>query len=174
MEYMRSMYFLLCWFYTKKEPKNDDINVFFNQFINANFDESKLTQKEKYDIAFAKLAMGNTLTIPYMSLSDLFRKDDTVKLIWNGSQIHAKAASIDEDFSSKKFYKYYFRKLKPCPFISQILNSLIPIAVVESVYGHLNNIEVDMIDGKTNFVDCPVPKPFKPKPGTTLVPTVCN
>ena len=31
-----------------------------------------------------------------------------------------------------------------------------------------------MIDGKTNFVECPAPKPFRPKPGTTLVPTICN
>jgi hypothetical protein len=84
--------------------------------------------------------MGNTLTIPYMSLSELFRKEHTVKMIWNGSQIHAKAAAIDEDFSSKKFYKYYFRKLKPCPFINQILNSLIPLAIVESLYGRLSNI----------------------------------
>lgn len=174
MEYMRSMYFLLCWFYTKKQPKIEDINVFYNQFINTNFDESKLTQKEKYDIAFAKLMMGNSLTIPYMSLSDLYRKEHTVKLIWNGSQIHAKASALDEDFSSKIFYKYYFRKLKPCPFISQILNSLIPISIVESVYGHLNNIQIDMIDGKTNFVDCPPPKPFRQKPGITLVPSVCN
>lgn len=74
MDYMRSMYFLLSWFYTKKEPKVEDINVFFNQYINTNFDESRFSQKEKYDIAFAKLAMGNTLTIPYMSLSELFRK----------------------------------------------------------------------------------------------------
>lgn len=31
-----------------------------------------------------------------------------------------------------------------------------------------------MIDGKTNFVDCPPPKPFRQKPGITLVPSVCN
>jgi len=74
--------------------------------------------------------MGNSLTIPYLSLNDLYRKEHTVKFIWNGSQIHAKAASIDEDFSSKKFYKYYFRRLKPCPYITQILNSLLPIAIV--------------------------------------------
>ena len=69
MDYMRSMFFMLCWFYTKKEAKVEDINNYFNQFINTNFDESKLTQKEKYDIAFAKLAMGNSLTIPYLSLN---------------------------------------------------------------------------------------------------------
>lgn len=133
-----------------------------------------MTQKEKYDIAYAKLAMGNTLSIPYHSLNDLYRKEHTVKFIWNGSQIHAKAAAIDEDFSSKKFYKYYFRRLKPCPFITQILNSLLPIAILESVYGKLNNIQIDMIEGKVNFVDCPPPKPFKPKEGITLVPAMCN
>jgi len=63
------MYYLISWFYTKREPKLDDINHYFSQFASTNFDESKLTQKEKYDIAFAKLAMGNTLTIPYMSLN---------------------------------------------------------------------------------------------------------
>lgn len=31
-----------------------------------------------------------------------------------------------------------------------------------------------MIDGKVNFVDCPPPTPFKPKPETTLIPTLCN
>ena len=174
MDYMRSMFYLICWFYTKKEAKLDDINNYFNQYINTNFDQSKLTQKEKYDIAFAKLGMGNTLTIPYLSPNELYRKEHTVKLIWNGSQIHAKAAAIDEDFNSKIFYKYYFRKLKPCPFISQILNSLIPIAIVESVYGRLNNIEIDMIEGKTDFVETPPPKPFQAQPGVTLVPSVCN
>lgn len=69
MEYLRSMYLLICWFFTKKEPKVEDINNYFNQFVNTNFDESQLTQKEKYDIAYAKLAMGNTLTIPYNSLN---------------------------------------------------------------------------------------------------------
>lgn len=174
MQYLRSMYTLLSWFYTKKQPKVQDVNNYFIQFANTNFDESKLTQKEKYDIAFAKLAMGNSLTIPYISLNELFRKQHTVKLIWNSSQIHAKSVALDEDFSSKKFYKYYFRKLKPCPFIVQILNSLLPVAILESVYGKLSNIEIDMIDGKINFADCPPPTPFKQRPGSTLVPSVCN
>lgn len=38
MEYLRSMYHLLSWFYTKKEPKVEDINNYFIQFANANFD----------------------------------------------------------------------------------------------------------------------------------------
>ena len=38
MEYLRSMYLLLSWFFTKKEPKIDDINNYFNQFVNTNFD----------------------------------------------------------------------------------------------------------------------------------------
>jgi hypothetical protein len=150
------------------------VNNYFAQFASTSFDESKLTQKEKYDIAFAKLAMGNSLTIPYNSLNELYRKEHTVKLIWNSSQIHAKSVALDEDFSSKKFYKYYFRRLKPCPFIGQILNSLLPVAILESVYGKLSNIEIDMIDGRISFVDCPVPTPFKPRPGMTLVPATCN
>ena len=81
---------------------------------------------------------------------------------------------MDEDFSSKKFYKYYFRRLKPCPFIIQILNSLLPVAILESVCGKLKNIEIDMIDGKIAFVDSPLPIPFKAKPGVTLVPSVCT
>jgi hypothetical protein len=39
--------------------------------------------------------MGNSLTIPYLSLNELYRKEHTVKLIWNGSQIHAKSVSLD-------------------------------------------------------------------------------
>lgn len=31
-----------------------------------------------------------------------------------------------------------------------------------------------MVDGKVGFVDCPPPTPFKPRPGSTLVPAVCN
>jgi hypothetical protein len=31
-----------------------------------------------------------------------------------------------------------------------------------------------MIEGKVNFVECPPPKPFKPRSGSTLVPTICN
>ena len=113
------------------------------------------------------LFLFSTLDQPHF-----YRKEHTVKLIWNGSQIHAKAAAINCDFSSKKFYKYYFRRLKPCSFITQILNSLLPIAILESVYGRLNNIQIDMIEGKVNFADCPPPKPFKPKEGVTLVPAV--
>jgi hypothetical protein len=93
-------------------------------------EEILLTQKDKYDIAYTKLAMGNIVTIPYLSLNDLYKKENTVRFIWNASQIHAKNAKIDEEVSSKKFYKHYFRKLKPCPFISQIINSLIPISVL--------------------------------------------
>lgn len=97
-----------------------------------------------------------------------------MKLIWNGSQIHAKSMSLDEDFSSKKFYKYYFRKLKPCPFITQIINSMIPMVILESVYGHLHNADIDMVEGKITSLDCPPPIPFKQRAGITLVPTSCN
>jgi hypothetical protein len=54
-----------------------------------------LTQKDKYDIAYTKLAMGNIVTIPYLSLNDLYKKENTVRFIWNASQIHAKNAKID-------------------------------------------------------------------------------
>jgi hypothetical protein len=105
--------------------------------------------------------MGNQLTIPYLSLNDLFKKEHTVKLIWNGSQLHAKINSLDEEINSKKFYKYYFRKLRPCPFISQIINSLIPITVLQNCYGNLKNCEIDMIEGKIQMVNCPPPIPLK-------------
>lgn len=82
--------------------------------------------------------------------------------------------SLDEEFNSKKFYKYYFRRLKPCPFISQILNALLPVAILESASGRLNNIQIDMVAGKVDFVDCPPPTPFQARPGTTLIPAVCN
>ena len=118
--------------------------------------------------------MGNLLTIPYISLNELYRKDYTVKFIWNASQIHAKSVSLDEEFNSKKFYKYYFRKLKPCPFISQILNALLPVVILESANGKLNNIQIDMVGGKVDFVDCPPPTPFQSRQGTTLIPAVCN
>lgn len=75
--------------------------------------------------------MGNNqFTIPYLSLSDLYRKEHTIKFIWNGSQIMAKRLTIEEEITSKKFYKYYYRKIKPCPFMVQILNSLIPLTIV--------------------------------------------
>lgn len=118
--------------------------------------------------------MRPSLTIPYMSLNDLYRREHTVKFIWYGSQLHAKAFGLDEDFSSKKFYKHYFRKLKPSPFIVQIINSIIPVAIIECVNGNLKNAEVNMIEGKIQSVDCPPPVPFKPKPGVTLVPANCN
>lgn len=75
--------------------------------------------------------MGNNkFTIPYLSLSDLYRKEHTIKFIWNGSQIMSKKFKIDEEVTSKKFYKYYYRKIKPCPFMAQILNALIPLTIV--------------------------------------------
>lgn len=58
-------------------------------------DEPVLSLKEKYDIAYTKLEMGNNqFTIPYLSLSDLYRKEHTIKFIWNGSQIMAKRLTI--------------------------------------------------------------------------------
>ena len=48
-----------------------------NQFIlhlGKPYEDASLSQKEKFDIAFTKLAMGNQLTIPYLSLNDLFKK----------------------------------------------------------------------------------------------------
>lgn len=51
--------------------------------------------KEKFDIAYTKLEMGNNqFTIPYLSLSDLYRKEHTIKFVWNGSQIMAKRLTI--------------------------------------------------------------------------------
>jgi hypothetical protein len=31
-----------------------------------------------------------------------------------------------------------------------------------------------MIEGRINFLDCPPPIPFKPKPNVTFVPNICN
>lgn len=60
----------------------------------------------------------------------------------------SKKFKIEEDVTSKKFYKYYYRKIKPCPFMAQILNSLIPLTIVEIAYGKHYNLEVDLISGK--------------------------
>lgn len=38
MEYLRAMYSLISWFYTKKEPAPEEINTHFAQFVNTNFD----------------------------------------------------------------------------------------------------------------------------------------
>lgn len=39
--------------------------------------------------------MGNNqFIIPYLSLSELYRKDHSIKFIWNGSQIMAKKLTI--------------------------------------------------------------------------------
>ncbi len=46
--------------------------------------------------------------------------------------------------------------------------------VLESVYGTLNNAEIDMVDGKVTNVECPLPIPFKARNNISLVPTVCN
>lgn len=94
-----------------------------------------LTDSEKYSIAFTKLAMGNQFKIPYLSLTDLYRKEHTIKFIWNGSQILARKLLIDEEITSKKFYKFYYRIIKPCPFTMQIINSLIPLMILENAYG---------------------------------------
>lgn len=118
--------------------------------------------------------MGNQFSIPYLSLSDLYRKEHTIKFIWNGSQILAKRLTIDEEITSKKFYKYYLRKIKPCPFMGQIINSLIPLSVLESVYNKINNFEVDMISGKFSPKECPPPKKLKAPNGVTLVPANSN
>ena len=130
MDFLRSLYFLISWFFVKKEVKIEEINNNFILYLNKAYDEPTLTQKEKYDIAYTKLAMGNQFTIPYLSLGDLYRKEHTIKFIWNGSQILAKKLTIEEEISSKKFYKYYYRIIKPCPFMAQVVNSLIPMAIV--------------------------------------------
>ena len=107
--------------------------------LHKHYEETDLSTDEQFNIIYSKLAMGNQLVIPYFSLSDLYRHEHTIKFIWNASQIHAKTLTFDEEVNSRKFYKFYFRKLKPCPFINQILNSLIPVAVVQSSYGTLKN-----------------------------------
>lgn len=96
MDYLKSLYYMVAWFFTKKEPKVDEISNQFILYLNKPYEDAALSQKDKFDIAFTKLAMGNQLTIPYLSLNDLFKKEHTVKLIWNGSQIHAKINTVDE------------------------------------------------------------------------------
>lgn len=88
--------------------------------------------------------------------------------------MHAKINSVDEEINSKKFYKYYFRKLRPCPFISQIINCMIPITVLQNCYGNLKNCEIDMIEGKIQMVNCPPPVPLRHDKNTKLVPENAN
>lgn len=174
MDFMRSLYFLIAWFFLKKELKAEEINNSFILYLGKTYDEPTLTQKEKYDIAFTKLAMGNQFVIPYLSLGDLYRKEHTIKFIWNGSQILAKKLTIEEEITSKKFYKYYYRIIKPCPFMAQIVNSLIPLAIVESICGRINNFEVDLIAGKIIPKDSPKPNKIKAPAGTTTIPSNSN
>ena len=65
-------------------------------YLSKAADEPNLSLKEKFDIAYTKLEMGNNqFTIPYLSLSDLYRKEHTIKFVWNGSQIMAKRLTIE-------------------------------------------------------------------------------
>jgi hypothetical protein len=74
MDYLKSLYYMISWFFTKKEPKTEEVNNNFILHLSKPYEDASLSQKEKFDIAFTKLAMGNQLTIPYLSLNDLFKK----------------------------------------------------------------------------------------------------
>ena len=58
--------------------------------------------------------------------------------------------------------------------MTQVVNSLIPIAVIQTMYGTIKNVEIDLIAGKFNTKEPPIPNKVKPSPGMTLVPTSCN
>ena len=118
--------------------------------------------------------MRNQFVIPYLSLGDLYRKEHTIKFIWNGSQILAKKRSVDEEISSKKFYKNYYGIIKPCPFMTQIINSLIPMTIMEALSSRVANCKVDLLGGKISSVECPKPRELKASPGMVLVPPHCN
>ena len=74
MDFMKSLYFLIGWFFTGKEIKFEEISNNFILYLKKKSDEPFLTDSEKFSIAFTKLAMGNQFKIPYLSLSDLYRK----------------------------------------------------------------------------------------------------
>ncbi len=55
MDFLRSLYFLLAWFFTKKEVKPEEITNNFTLYLNKASDEPTLSLKEKYEIAYTKL-----------------------------------------------------------------------------------------------------------------------
>lgn len=56
----------------------------------------------------------------------------------------------------------------------QILNSLIPLTIIEVAYGKINNSEVDLISGKIIPKECPPPKKLKASAGAVLIPVNSN
>ena len=58
--------------------------------------------------------------------------------------------------------------------MTQVVNSLIPIAVIQTIYGTIKNVEVDLIAGKFSPKEPPTPNKVKPSAGMTLVPANCN
>lgn len=45
MDYLRSLYYMIAWFFTKKEPKVDEINNQFILHLSKPYEDASLSQK---------------------------------------------------------------------------------------------------------------------------------
>ena len=114
--------------------------------------------------------MLSSITPPYGSLNELYKTEETVQFIWNASRLRAKIFGIDEEITSKKFYKFYNKKTRPCPFIVQQLTSHIPLAVISLMSKKNHNVNINGLEHTIDLGDCDKPLSNKPQTLQTVVP----
>ena len=95
--------------------------------------------------------------------------DLSVQFIWTASGLRAKIFGVEEEITKKKFFRFYNRKTRPCPFVHQIITSHIPLAIIAMLKKKSENVEVDVLDNKIDHRPSDPPQPAHTKTGR-LVP----
>ena len=95
--------------------------------------------------------------------------DLSVQFIWTASILRAKIFGVEEEITKKKFFRFYNRKTRPCPFVHQILTSHIPLAIMSMLKKKSENFEVDILENRIENKHSDPPQPAQTKNGR-LVP----
>jgi hypothetical protein len=78
--------------------------------------------------------------------------DSSVQFIWHASRLRSKIFGVEEEITTKKFFRFYNRKTRPCPFVHQIITSYLPLAVISMLKSQPKNLEVDVLENRITDV----------------------
>lgn len=138
-EFLTLTYLLISWFFCKDKTDPKKVSNAFTQYL-YKADDAEFTEAERLGFANSKAKLLSRISIPYTSLVELYKMDLSVQFIWSASFLRAKIFGVEEEITKKKFFRFYNRKTRPCPFVHQIVTSHIPIAIIAMLKKKAENV----------------------------------
>lgn len=145
----------------------------FNIFIRLKISSSHRKKEKCSSIVIHNLNLGKAnllsrINIPYTSLLELYKMELSVQFIWNASLLRSKIFGVEEEITKKKFFRFYNRKTRPCPFVHQILTSYVPLAIISMLKKKSDNVEVNILENLIRMYESEKPQPLQPRSGRII------